>query len=80
MNDDAEIVAELRAQSRRFVHGVFTAFVLIFASLALAAHSRPDAFSLPSSEMPQIASAFLFLAAAYTVTLFVWDWLFDATY
>jgi hypothetical protein len=75
-NDDAEIVAEVRARSRRFVQTVFTGFSLLFAVLALIAHSMPGAFSLPADEMPRIAMAFLFLASAYTLTLFVWDWLF----
>ena len=75
-NEDAEIVAEVRARSRRFVQTVFASFALMFAFLALIAHSMPDAFSLPANEMPRIATAFLFLASAYTLTLFVWDWLF----
>lgn len=76
-NDDAEIVAVVRERSRRFVQTVFAGFALMFAALAWAAHSAPDLFSIPDGDMPRIAMAFLFLASAYTLTLFVWDWLFD---
>ncbi len=76
-NNDAEIVAEIRARSSRFVQTVFAGFALLFAALALGAHHAPDAFSLPAGEMPRIATAFLFLASAYTLTIFVWEWLFQ---
>lgn len=78
MIDDAHIIAELRERSRRFVQTVFAAFALLFASLALAARSAPELFSLPASDMPRIATAFLFLASAYALTLFIWDWLFHS--
>lgn len=75
--DDAELVAVVRERSRRFIQSIFTCFALLFAGLAWAAHSAPDVFSIPQGDMPRIAMAFLFLASAYTLTLFVWDWLFD---
>lgn len=77
-NDDAEIIAHVRERSRRLVQSVFAGFALLFAALALAAHSAPSLFSLPIDEMPRIAAAFLFLASAYTLTIFVWDWLFGS--
>lgn len=76
-DDDAEIVSEVRERSRRFVQIVFTGFALMFAALAWAAHRAPEVFSIPAGDMPRIAMAFLFLSSAYTLTLFVWDWLFD---
>ncbi|MEQ1577456.1 MAG: hypothetical protein ABL894_07375 [Hyphomicrobium sp.] len=78
-NDDAQIIAEVRERSRRFVQSVFACFALLFAALALAAHSTPGMFALPAGEMPRIAMAFLFLSSAYTLTLFVWDWLFGTS-
>ena len=42
-------------------------------------HSTPGMFALPAGEMPRIAMAFLFLSSAYTLTLFVWDWLFGTS-
>jgi hypothetical protein len=77
MDDDAQIVSEVRQQSRRFVQSVFTGFALIFAALAMAAHHAPTLFSIPEGDMPRMAVAFLFLSSAYTLTLFVWDWLFE---
>lgn len=77
-NEDADIVAEVRERSRRFVQSVFGGFALLFAVLALAAHNAPSIFTLPASEMPRIATAFLFLSSAYTLTIFVWDWLFTS--
>lgn len=77
-NDDAEIIAHVRERSRRFVQSVFGGFSLLFAVLALAAHGAPNVFSMPADEMPRIATAFLFLSSAYTLTIFVWDWLFTS--
>ena len=76
MNDDTEIHTALRDRSRRFVMSMFAAFAILFAGLALIAHHAPDFFTLPSEDMPRIAAAFLFLASAYTMTMFVWDLLF----
>ena len=76
MIDEARIVAEVRDRSRRFVQTIFAGFAIFFASLALAARSAPEWFSLPAADMPRIAAAFLFLASAYAQMLFVWDWLF----
>jgi hypothetical protein len=76
MNDDAEINAEIRDRSRRFVMIMFTAFSLLFSSLALAAHWTPAVFSMELEDMPRIAASFLFLASAYTLTMFVWDLIF----
>jgi hypothetical protein len=77
MDDDHRALAHIRAQSRRFVQSVFSSFALMFAGLALLARNRPDAFSMPAADMPQIATSFLFLAAAYLLTLYAWDWLFN---
>ena len=78
MNDDAEINAVIKDRSRRFVMGMFAAFALMFAALALAAHWLPDMFSIASEDMPRIAASFLFLASAYTMTMFIWDLIFPA--
>ena len=77
-NDEAEIIAAIRARSNRFIQSVFAGFALMFSVLALGAHHIPDIFSLPAGEMPRIAFAFLFLASAYTLTIFVWEWLFQS--
>jgi hypothetical protein len=76
MNDDAEINAVIRDRSRRFVISMFAAFALMFAGLALVAHLAPHLFSLAPEDMPRIAASFLFLASAYTLTMFVWDFIF----
>ncbi len=76
MNDDAEIYAALRDRSRRVVMSMFAAFAVLFSSLALVAHWVPGAFSIEPEHLPRIASSFLFLASAYTLTMFVWDLLF----
>jgi uncharacterized membrane protein YbhN (UPF0104 family) len=78
MNDDADINAVIRDRSRRFVMAMFATFALMFAALALAAHWLPQLFSIASTDMPQIAASFLFLASAYTLTMFIWDLLFPA--
>jgi hypothetical protein len=76
MNDDSEITAEIRDRSRRFVMSMFAAFAVFFSVLALAAHWAPGLFTMPMEDMPRIAAAFLFLASAYTMTMFVWDLIF----
>jgi hypothetical protein len=76
MNDDADLNAGIKDRSRRFVMSMFAAFALLFSGLALAAHWMPHLFSIASEDMPRIAAAFLFLASAYALTMFVWDLLF----
>jgi hypothetical protein len=76
MDDDAEISAAVRDQSRRFVMTMFAAFSVLFAGLALAAHWAPEWFTVAQDDMPRIAASFLFLASAYALTMFVWDLIF----
>lgn len=78
-DDDAGINAVIKDRSRRFVMSMFAAFALMFAALALAAHWLPHLFSIASKDMPQIAASFLFLASAYTLTMFVWDLMFHGS-
>lgn len=73
--DRDEILATVRARSRRAVHLIFV--VLAFSTLAigLAVHHMPDALGLPASDAETVARGFLYMGSAYVATLFAWDWL-----
>lgn len=76
MYEDDEPIAVIRLRSYRFVQTVFVIFTLTFAALGLAAHHAPGVLPLSSAEPKLIADSFLFLASAYALTLFVWDWVY----
>ncbi len=76
--DDDEIIREVRARSRRALFQIFTALTFIALGVALATHHAPETFALSPNEAPEIAKGFLYMGAAYTATLFAWDWIFGA--
>ena len=76
IDEDDEIIAEVRLRSQRFVQVVFCAFTLVFSGLALVAHHSPEWLALIDGEPRQIADTFLVLAAGYVVCLFAWEHLY----
>lgn len=74
-NDD-EIIREIRARSRRAVFQVFAVLTLVALGIGLATHHTPETLALSPHDAPEIAKGFLYMGAAYTATLFAWDWIF----
>jgi fatty acid desaturase len=74
--DDDDIIREIRVRSRRAVFQVFIALTFVALGVGLATHHAPETFLVQPQEAPAIARGFLFMAAAYTATLFAWDWVF----
>lgn len=74
--DEQDDVIVLRGHARRFVQSLFGLIALTFLTLALIAHHVPESLPLPEGDATAIGAAFLYLGAAYTLTMFMWEWLF----
>ena len=73
MNEDDDILEETRARSYRFMQISFSSLSLAAIAAGLAVHLFAPELGLTDDQPAAIANSFLFMGAAYTLTLFAWD-------
>ena len=73
LDEEREILRETRARSYRLMQIAFSFLSLAAIAAGLAVHCFAPELGLTEEQPTAIANSFLFMGAAYMLTLFVWD-------
>lgn len=76
-DSDNEIIAVLRLRSQRAMQTIFAWLAILAITAGLAVHYYGAELGLVEGEPVAIANCFLCMAVCYSLTIFVWEWLFD---